>query len=130
MILVDTSAWVDFFRGREPFATAVDEAIAANQAAVCGPIETELRRGLANARERDKVLPLLAGCHVLAQPSDLWVAAGALGFALRRRGVTPKTLDLLIAVYALDHSAALLTVDGDFATMRRKGIPLQLVEPE
>jgi hypothetical protein len=27
-------------------------------------------------------------------------------------------------------SAALLAIDGDFATMRRKGVPLQLVESE
>ena len=24
MILVDTSAWIEFFRGRDPFASAVD----------------------------------------------------------------------------------------------------------
>src|SRR5512142_735883 len=28
MILVDTSAWVEFFRGRDPVAQAVDAAIA------------------------------------------------------------------------------------------------------
>ena len=129
MILVDTSAWIEFFRGRQPFAAAVDEAIATNEAALCGPVETELRRGLANERERAKVLSLLGACHFLAEPADLWVAAGDLGFALRKRGLTSKTIDLLIAVYALDHSAALLTVDGDFAAMRRKGISLLLAEP-
>src|SRR5688500_20205467 len=100
MILVDTSAWIEFFRGRDPVATAVDEALAAGEAALCGPIETELRRGLLNARERKEVLPLFDACRFLDAPADLWVDAGDLGFALRRRGVTPKTLDLLIAVHA------------------------------
>lgn len=127
MILVDTSAWIDFFRGRDPVARAVDDALAANEAALCGPIETELRRGLSNERERKKVVPLLDACHALSQPPDLWAEAGDLGFALRRRGVTPTSMDLLIATYALSHSAALLTTDKDFRAMQKAGIPLVLV---
>jgi tRNA(fMet)-specific endonuclease VapC len=126
MILIDTSAWIEFFRGRDPVAGMVDDALAGNDAALCGPVETELRRGLRDERERRRVLPLLEGCALLLQPEDLWTAAGELGFRLRRRGVTPKTLDLTIAVYALSHSTALLTTDSDFALMRKAGIPLML----
>jgi predicted nucleic acid-binding protein len=126
MILIDTSAWIEFFRDRDPVAGAVDAALANNDAAVCGPVEAELRRGLANDRERRKVLPLLDACHILAQPADLWTEAGDLGFALRRRGVTPKTVDLLIATYALTHSAILLSTDKDFLAMQKAGVPLQL----
>ena len=105
----------------------MDEAIANNEAALCGPIETELRRGLMSERERARVLPLLDACHVLPQPEQLWVEAGDLGFALRRRGVTSKTVDLLIATYALSHSATLLTADRDFVVMQKAGVQLQLV---
>src|SRR5262245_19102389 len=126
MILIDTSAWIEFFRGRDPVAGAVDDALAANDAALCGPIEAELRRGLINARERKNVLALLDSCHRLEQPDDLWIAAGELGYGLRRKGLTPKTLDLLIAAYALSHGASLLTTDRDFAAMKKAGIPLSL----
>jgi len=127
MILVDTSAWIEFFRGRDPVAAAVDDALASNEATLCGPVEAELRRGLLNERERARVLPLLEACHQLSQPEQLWMEAGDLGFALRRRGVTPKTMDLLIATYALYHSASLLTTDKDFTAMKKAGVPLQLV---
>jgi predicted nucleic acid-binding protein len=127
MILIDTSAWIDFFRDRAPVASAVDEALASHEAALCGPVEAELRRGLRSERERKLVLPLLDGCHRLSQPAELWTEAGDLGFALRRRGVSPKSIDLLIATYALSHSVSLMTVDKDFAAMRRAGVPLQLV---
>lgn len=127
MILVDTSAWVDFFRDRAPAADLVDEALATGEAAICGPIETELRRGLLNERERRKVLPLLSGCPWLSTPENLWVEAGELGYALRRRGVTPKTLDLLIATYALAHNVAVLTLDRDFQHMREAGIDLTIL---
>jgi predicted nucleic acid-binding protein len=127
MILIDTSAWIDFFKDRGPAAAAVDDALASNQAALCGPIEAELRRGLRSERERSRILPLLDGCHRLAQPSRLWMDAGDLGFLLRRRGIAAKTLDLLIATYALDHAADLLTTDKDFAAMRKAGVPLLLL---
>ena len=126
MTLVDTSAWIEFFRGREPLASSVDAALEANEAAVCGPVHAELRRGLASAKERARVLPLLLGCHQLAQPAALWEKAGDLGFTLRRKGVTPKTLDLLIAIYALSHGTDLLTNGKDFRAMQRARVALRL----
>ncbi len=127
MILVDTSAWVAFFRGHDPLASRVDAAIDADDAALCGPVIAELRRGLLSEKERKKVLPLLAVCHALPAPPDLWEAAGDLGFAFRRKGLTVKTLDLLIAVWALHSGVPILTGDRDFGLMQRAGVPLALV---
>lgn len=127
MILIDTSAWIDFFRDRGPLADRVDAALEADEAAWCGPIATELRRGFVSPGERSKTLALLEGCHFLSQPEALWEEAGDLGFFLRRKGFTAKTLDLVIATYALSHRVQLLTRDRDFQMMRRKGVPLLLV---
>ncbi len=94
--------------------------------ALCGPVLTELVRGL-RANERRTVLPLIEGCELLSQPADLWTEAGELGALLRKRGAAVKTLDLLIAVYGLAHSAPLLSLDADFVTMQKVGVPLHLV---
>jgi hypothetical protein len=126
MILVDTSAWVDFFRASGSMADRVDALLGAGEVALCGPVITELRRGLRSPAERRKVIPLLGGCHYLEQPENLWEEAGELGYALARKGVTVKTFDLLIATYALAHGVPLLTSDSDFAAIRRAGIPLAL----
>jgi predicted nucleic acid-binding protein len=40
-----------------------------------------------------------------------------------------KSLDLLIATYALSHGVAMLTADDDFRIIRRAGSGLVLVEP-
>jgi len=125
MILIDTSAWIDFFRGKEPFAAAVDAALDLGEAAICGPVVTELRRGL-RAPERNKVLPLLDGCRLLDQPDDLWTVAGDLGASLSRKGATVKTLDLLIATYAIAHSVPLMAADSDFRAIERAGFGLSL----
>lgn len=129
MILVDTSAWIEFFRGRDPVARTVDELIEDDDVAICGPIITEIRRGFRSRADRARVLPLLEGCRLLAEPDALWVEAGDLGFLLRRRGATVKTLDLLIATYALAHGVPVLSTDGDFAVMARARIGLVLVGP-
>ena len=89
---------------------------------------TEIRRGLVSATERRKVLELLGGCHDLAEPPALWTEAGDLGFALRRRGTTFKTVDLLIATYALVYGIPLLTADRDFEKMKRAGVGLILID--
>ena len=126
MILVDTSAWVDFFRGAEPLASRVDTLLGDDEVAVCGPILTELRRGLRSKAERSQVLPLLLACHALPQPPDLWEEAGDLGFAVRQRGATVKALDLLIATWALSAGVPILTADRDFALLCRAGVPIDL----
>jgi predicted nucleic acid-binding protein len=122
VILVDTSAWVDFFRGAGSLAGRVDDLLENDRAALCGPVITEIRRGLRSRAERARVLPLLAGCHLLEQPAELWKEAGELGWYLGRRGATVKSLDLLIAAYALAHAVPILTADADFVRMRRAGL--------
>jgi len=128
VILVDTSAWVAFFRNAGEAADAVDAALGDNRVAWCGPIGTELRRGFVLPRERTKVMRLLEACQWLEQPAALWQEAGDMGYALRRKGLTVKTFDLLIATYALSHGVQLLTLDSDFGLMRAKGVPLQLLD--
>ncbi|HEX7498951.1 MAG TPA: PIN domain-containing protein [Polyangia bacterium] len=66
-------------------------------------------------------------CHQLPQPTSLWSDAGDLGFALARKGITVKSLDLLIAAYALTNGTPVLTLDRDFRLIARAGIGLQLV---
>lgn len=126
MILIDTSAWVAFFRNQGATAEAVDATLESGEAAICGPVITELRRGLRHT-QRTKVLSLLAGCPMLEQPDELWVVAGDLGAHLARRGITVKTLDLLIATYAVASQVPLLTTDADFRPIAAAGLGLTLV---
>lgn len=126
MILIDTSAWIDFFRGDGRLADAVDDALASGEATLCGPVVTELRRGLP-ASQRKQVIALLSACRVLEAPAELWVEAGELGNRLGRKGVTVKTLDLLIAVHAIFHDTELLTADSDFRHIAKAGVGLRLV---
>jgi len=125
--LVDTSAWIEFFRGRGAAADTVDRLLEADEVALCGPVITELVRGLRSRADRMRILPLLDGCHLLDQPARLWEEAGELGALVGRRGAAVKSLDLLIATYALAHSVPILTLDRDFTTIRGAGVHLTVV---
>ncbi len=127
--MVDTSAWIEFFSGSDPYAEYVDALLESDEAALCGPVLAEVRRGLIDARTRGEVLHLLSGCTLLSQPASLWEDAGDLGAIVRRRGSTIKTMDLLIATYALAHSIELLTTDRDFDQIEAAGIALRVVRP-
>jgi len=128
VILIDSSAWVDFFRNRNPLANVVDQALEDDEAALCGPVMTEIRRGL-SPTGRAKVLRLLQGCHTVEQPAQLWDDAGDLGYLLARRGVAVKTLDLLIAATGLAYDLPILTRDSDFRHIKDSGVAhLRLVE--
>lgn len=97
-----------------------------NAVALAGPVVTELLRGVAAAKERARLLHLLSGCHVLSDPANLWEHAGELGAQLRKKRTNVKTLDLLIATFALVHNVPLFTLDSDFALMRKAGIAIIL----
>jgi predicted nucleic acid-binding protein len=129
VILIDTSAWIAFFRNRGTAAAVVDKILECDDAALCGPVRTELLRGFKSPKERAHCWPLLEACHQLSEPADLWNEAGDLGFHLARKGVTVKSFDLLIATFALAHTIPLLTLDGDFGRMASAGIGLHLAQP-
>ena len=111
-MLVDTSAWIAFFRGDEPVASWVDDVLAGG-AALCGVVELELRQGL-RLEERERVLPLLGATTRLRTEEGDWAKAGDLLAGLRRRGVTIPGTDGLIAHLALKHEVALLENDKHF----------------
>jgi predicted nucleic acid-binding protein len=67
---------------------------------------------------------------MLDQPVRLWEEAGEIGWYLGHRGAAVKSLDLLIAAYALAHDVPILIADRDVALMRRVGLGLVLLDVE
>jgi predicted nucleic acid-binding protein len=118
VILVDTSAWIEFTRGtgsavhrRLAGAIAEDEPLATT-----GIVLLELLAGARDETQAEALRRLLARCRFLPlqEPNDHEVAA-ALFRGLRQRGLTIRALpDSLIAAVALRNRAALLHADRDF----------------
>lgn len=112
-VLIDTGAWVAFFRGQEPACARVVELVEANRALRCGPVELELRQGL-RRREAPAVLGLWSALPDLPLDGLDFASAGDLLRELREGGRAIPSLDGLIATLALRHDVALLTLDRHF----------------
>jgi predicted nucleic acid-binding protein len=119
MILVDTSAWVEYFRATgSPAAIEIRRLMSdqANQVAICEPIAMEILAGATNDSTHAKLEQLVNGLPSLSvdNATDFRVAAGIYR-AARRTGRTVRSLnDCLIAAVAIRHAARIVHRDADF----------------
>jgi len=118
VIVVDSSAWVEFLRATgSPVHRTLRNALASG-AELCGTeiIVMELLAGAREERERDQLRRMLYGLRFLAIDglSD-HESAAELYRRCRRAGKTPRSLtDCVIAAVAIRNDAALLCDDSDF----------------
>jgi predicted nucleic acid-binding protein len=122
-VVVDTSAWVEFFAGRSD--ETLEHALA-NGAVVLPPIVVaELVSGARRPRERAAIADLAADLPLHETPLEHWVRVGQLRAQLRRAGLSVSTPDAHVAQCALDRDAVLLTRDHIFARIASH-VPLRL----
>ena len=118
MIVVDTSVWIDFFRGATSAKVAQFVALVEEDAgiALTDVILTEILQGLRSDTDVRKVERRLAPFEVLRLESlDDFRRAAALYRIARRQGITVRrTLDCLIASVCIRNDSALLHADADF----------------
>ncbi len=113
--LIDASLWVDFMRARSPHHLKLFIApyIFDPDACLAEPVMFEVLR-YATAQKARQIEEQFKTLPVLSTPASIWADATALGRRCRREGLTPGSLDLIIAAVALHHDAELMTFDGDF----------------
>lgn len=124
MILVDTSAWVDFLRGVDtPARAAVRELIARqfDELVLCEPVVMELMAGATDPATLDRIGHLADGLpSVDVEPLLDFRAAAALHRLARSNGETVRSIvDCLIAAVAVRHGATLVHKDRDFEVLGR-----------
>ena len=129
MTLLDSSAWIEFFRkSGSPVHRAVRSALQEGaQLAWTDMVALEVLAGARAEAERDRVRRLIYGQDYLAvsAPAD-YESAAELFRACCRGGETPRSLvDCLIAIVAIRNEAELLCCDADFQVIARHS-PLRL----
>lgn len=128
MILIDTSAWIEFLRDTgSPVCTRVDELLA-GEIATCDPVRMEVLAGARDERHLNDLRRLLARASVIGLVSADYEDAAAVYRTCRRRGATVRrVIDCLIAAVALRSGVPVLHADGDFDVLARH-TSLQLVD--
>lgn len=126
MILVDTSAWIEFLRDTgSAVCEEVDRLLAAD-VAVCDAIRMEILAGARDDAHLRQLRGLLARATVLPTGPGDYESAAALFRACRQRGETVRALvDCLIAAIAVREHVTVLHADTDFDALARHS-PLQV----
>jgi len=123
MIIVDTSTWIDFFRGNERASALYLRRLlgASGPVALTEPVIMELLAGcrddpeVAATRRRLLGLPLLRVGGL-----ETYERAAAVERACARSGEPVRDgMDCLIAAVAIGQDATLLHADRDFDTIAR-----------
>lgn len=122
MIVVDSSVWIDLFNGRRTWQTDVLNQLLADPdmpVLVGDVVMYEVLSGFRSPREVTRNRLLLEELILVSMLSFELVPRAVANYqALRSRGVTPGTVDMIIGTYCLEHGAELLTCDQDFTPMR------------
>jgi len=117
VILVDSSVWIDYFRGNAtPQAERLDSLLGSEPLAIGDLILTEVLQGFGSERDFNQAKKLLTslvvvdlgGQHVAIQAAKNYRALRALGVTVR------KTIDTVIATRCIESGYTLLHADRDF----------------
>jgi predicted nucleic acid-binding protein len=117
MILVDSSVWIDFFRGTvTPQVDALDRLLGEELVAIGDLMMTEVLQGFASERDFNKARRLLGALDLVEiRGRDVMIEAARYFRDLRARGITiRKTIDTLIATRCIVSGYRLLYSDRDF----------------
>ncbi len=117
MILVDSSVWIDYFRGIETGPSALLNSLFGRTPIAVGDlIAAEVLQGVRDDREYRHVKRVFdAFDHVDLCGYDLAVKASENYRLLRAKGITVrKTIDTLIATRCIEDRLTLLHSDKDF----------------
>ena len=115
-VLVDTSVWIDFFRGRAtPQVTRLKELVGQQEILLGDLILAEILQGV-REHEVARVEKAFTAFRVVPLVGEAVARQSAADYrALRSRGITVrKTIDCLIATWCIRNATPLLHADRDF----------------
>ncbi len=118
-VLIDTSAWIEFFRKKEPYYGIILELTDNDKACCIGIILAELLQGSKSEKELDTIKEFLHVFDFLPESIKLWEKAGELSYNLQRKGQSVGLSDCYIAVVAKSNNVKLLTLDRHFSVLEK-----------
>ena len=120
MILIDTSAWVEFLRDTGSVICNRVDALLESEIAMCDAVRMEVLAGARDERHLHNLRRLLARATLLPTEPMHYDDAAALFRMCRREGETVrKLIDCLIGAVAIRADASVLHNDADFDVLAR-----------
>jgi predicted nucleic acid-binding protein len=122
MILVDSSVWIDYFRGKATAQTVLLEGLLDSQELAIGDLNfIEVLQGCRLDKDFNEVRRLLGRLELIVLGGDDVVVEAAKNFRkLRALGVTVRgTIDVVLATRCIVSGHQLLHSDRDFDAFER-----------
>jgi|BarGraNGADG00211_3_1021988.scaffolds.fasta_scaffold27767_2 predicted nucleic acid-binding protein len=122
MVIVETSAWVEYFRGGVPdVVEKVDRCLEQDLVGIGDLVYCEVMQGIRSSRERGEVSSLLLSLPRFDMVGFSIAEKSASNYRLlRSKGVTVrKTIDVLIGTFCAEHGLQLVHHDSDFDLMAK-----------
>jgi predicted nucleic acid-binding protein len=126
-LVVDTSVWVEFFRGVP--LPALEAALEQGMVVLAPVVVAELLSAPISARERTKLADMLGDLPLHDTPFAHWRSVGELRARLARRGTTISTPDAHVAQCAIDRAAVVWSRDRVFERVAAAGELRTFAEP-
>ena len=119
MILIDTSAWIEYFRATGSTAAGEVRRLLATEServVICEPIAMEILAGALDEDRHAKLERLVDGLRSLRIDDAVdFRSAAAIYRTARRAGRTIRSInDCVIASVAIRHGASIIHRDADF----------------
>lgn len=120
MILVDTSAWIEFLRDTGSEVCVAVDRLLDSDLAICDAVSMEVLAGARSERHLTQLRGLMARTTMLPTTPADYDAAASMYRSCRARGETVrKLIDCLIGAVAVRTGAEVLHADVDFSSLAR-----------
>ena len=122
-VLIDTSVWIDYFKGADSDLTqAVEALIKSGSVCTAGIILAELLQGARSDLEMRVIEDIKESFVLLTsdREGEAWLEAGGLSRELRKAGTTVHLADCLIAVLARENRCRIATRNVHFQAINEK----------
>lgn len=121
MIVVDTSVWIEFFRGRDAsLCTQFEALVNADEVALAAPVRVEIL-GRARKNELSRLRRVMDALPLLVPSESVWLAIEAWVTRALAAGHHFGVGDLLVAGVAAENRARVWSLDADFWRMAKFG---------
>ncbi len=121
MILVDTSAWIDFLQDPDSLYALKLEGLIQddNKAVICGIILQEILQGIKDDDGYSTTKERLSRLPFINTDKEIYMYASSLYRTLRQKGFTIPSGDVTIAAIAILKRIPLFTKDEHFKDIAR-----------
>lgn len=100
-MLIDSSAWIDFFNLEESrIAEEVQTLIEEDRAVITGPVFVEVAIGVGSEKELGRWRDTYSDLRKVEADEAAWLKTAENGYRLRRKGIAVPAIDLLLATLA------------------------------